>query len=316
MFCRLTAKQSQACVLGHGVDETREEVKGNHCVIMLPWRTGIAYVHNKKTLVVIKQEQECSSSDHICKKQIQLHVYVHEWIDMMDELKNDIPGLGMHVSDILHSTTNVLVIMSEHISSLLTVYDDMEIQAYAPCWKCFALANGIIEKKLESTEDHTSLPENKKMSISESRAKSDDINTLKPEVEESESDGLPTETENKTSPESMLVKSSHSDTSHIPMNNTPPNEDKKIFDSSPTPKQENEILKLCISGNQLPCFDIEASISHAIKDVPLCCPEHGEFKVEDIMPDLVSTTVIIQCVMLSKSLCLTFVIDIQGHESV
>lgn len=121
-----------------------------------PWKTGIAFAHRGRTLLVMKQatnqpsnefQKMWGSSFRLLKSEyrIEIHIYTNEWVTLSIELLelklpsfplDNIPGLA----------TKLLVMLTGHVKTLATTFFAGMLllpragvfSSYMPCWKCFA----------------------------------------------------------------------------------------------------------------------------------------------------------------------------------
>lgn len=125
-----------------------------------PWKTGVAFSHRGRTLLVVKEEDNRppETNDDLewlpAKKRIEIHVYAPEWLNVLQELvmagrptrmlENPIslPGIA----------TQLLVKISQHLLSLAQGWFNGVLKnalIYIPCWKCY----GRMPTKLHIQKD-------------------------------------------------------------------------------------------------------------------------------------------------------------------
>ena len=123
----------------------------------IPWKTGIAFSHRGRTLLVVKQannkalvESDRAHQVYLLegKIRVEVHVYTPEWVALANELLNCdkmsysldnpfcLPGMA----------TRLLVMISQHVKSLASDWfpgmfitpQSQKFPTYMPCWKCYA----------------------------------------------------------------------------------------------------------------------------------------------------------------------------------
>ena len=114
----------------------------------MPWRTGIAFTHYGRTLLVVKKEDNEDGKNGRVKClegnfRIEVHVYGPDWITVVNESSGDdeticdpfcLPAMA----------TQLLVMISSHIQSLasdwfpgMLLQRHHQVPTHLPCWKCF-----------------------------------------------------------------------------------------------------------------------------------------------------------------------------------
>ena len=122
----------------------------------IPWKTGIAFAHRGRTLLVLKQESNENCPEFLSRWEfsvklleeayrIEIHVYTDEWIRLVDELAKA-GRLDVHLTNVPAYATRLLVMVSGHIKSLATNWfpgmlespQGLSFVTFMPCWKCYA----------------------------------------------------------------------------------------------------------------------------------------------------------------------------------
>ena len=124
----------------------------------IPWKTGIAFAHRGRTLLVLKQESNVNCPEFLSRWEfsiklleevyrIEIHVYTDEWIRLVNELA-EAGRLDVHLTptNVTAYATRLLVMVSGHIKSLATNWFPGMLEApqgmffvtFMPCWKCYA----------------------------------------------------------------------------------------------------------------------------------------------------------------------------------
>ena len=129
------------------------------------WKTGIAFAHRSRTLLILKQETNESCPDHefLSRRElsvkfleeayrIEVHVYTDECIQLVNKLatKDDNFDVQLTPMNIAAYATRLLVMVSGHIKSLATNWfpgmlvstPRMSFVTFVPCWKCYAEISG------------------------------------------------------------------------------------------------------------------------------------------------------------------------------
>ena len=120
----------------------------------IPWKTGIAFAHRGKTLLVVKQEPNLREGGEDLRLtwlegtyRVEVHVYTPEWVALATELL-ECDRINYSIDAVPGLATKLLVMISQHVKSLasnwfpgmLTSYygPPLRFSTYMPCWKCFA----------------------------------------------------------------------------------------------------------------------------------------------------------------------------------
>ena len=123
-----------------------------------PWKTGIAFAHRDRTLLILKQEVNESCPEFLSRWElsvklldeayhIEVHVYTDEWIQLVNELAKDgCLDIQLTPTKIMAYATRMLVMVSRHIKSLATNWfpgmlvspPGVSYVTFVPCWKCYA----------------------------------------------------------------------------------------------------------------------------------------------------------------------------------
>ena len=122
------------------------------------WKTGIAFAHRGRTLLVLKQESNQSCQEFLNRWEfsiavlegayrIEVHVYTDEWIKLVNELA-EAGRLDIQITptNVTAFATRLLVMVSGHVKSLATNWfpgmlltpQNMSFVTFLPCWKCYA----------------------------------------------------------------------------------------------------------------------------------------------------------------------------------
>ena len=122
------------------------------------WKTGIAFAHRDRTLLVLKQKVKESCPESLSRSElsvklldeayrIEVHVYTNEWIQLVNELNEDgCLDIQLTPTKIIAYATQLLVMVSRHIKSLATNWfpgmlvspPGVSYVTFVPCWKCYA----------------------------------------------------------------------------------------------------------------------------------------------------------------------------------
>ena len=124
----------------------------------IPWKTGIAFAHRGRTLLVLKQETNDTCPDFLNRWEfsiklleevyrIEVHIYTDEWIKLVNDLA-EAGRLDVQITptNVTAFATRLLVMVSGHIKSLATLWfpgmlvapQGMTFVTFMPCWKCYA----------------------------------------------------------------------------------------------------------------------------------------------------------------------------------
>lgn len=138
-------------------DET-ESFHDKDILNWIPWKTGIAFAHRGRTLLVLKQEANESNPEYLSQwdfsvrlleeaYRIEVHVYTDEWIQLVNEI-SEVGRLDIQLTppNVTAYATRLLVMISGHIKSLATNWfrgmlvspPGMSFVTFTPCWKCYA----------------------------------------------------------------------------------------------------------------------------------------------------------------------------------
>ena len=121
-----------------------------------PWKTGIAFAHRGRTLLVMKQVTNQPSDEflkawgtsvHLLKSEyrIEIHIYTNEWVTLCVELMDlNLPSFPL--DNMSGLATKLLVMLTGHVKTLATTFFAGMLSllrggmfsSYVPCWKCFA----------------------------------------------------------------------------------------------------------------------------------------------------------------------------------
>ena len=136
--------------------------KQKNALDWIPWKTGIAFAHRGRTLLVVKQEINQSLDATLGPNlhtqlnwleglyRIEVHIYTREWVVLASELLEcqQITYSLDNPSCLPSLATRLLVIISQHVKSLASKWfpgmlvassnHHTELSTYMPCWKCFA----------------------------------------------------------------------------------------------------------------------------------------------------------------------------------
>jgi hypothetical protein len=122
-----------------------------------PWKTGIAFAHGDRILLVLKQKVKESCPEFLKPSsklldeeyRIEVHVYTNEWIQLVNELaEGGCLDIQLTPTKIIAYATRLLVMVSGHIKSLVTNWFpgmlvsppgvSLSFVTFVPCWKCYA----------------------------------------------------------------------------------------------------------------------------------------------------------------------------------
>ena len=124
----------------------------------IPWKTGIAFAHRGRTLLVLKQETNENCPGTLSRWEfsvklleevyrIEVHVYTDELIRLVNELAEaGRLDIQLTPTNVTAYATRLLVMVSGHIKSLATNWfpgmlvspPGMSFVTFMPCWKCYA----------------------------------------------------------------------------------------------------------------------------------------------------------------------------------
>lgn len=134
-------------------NSTEEEIRDRDILNWNPWKTGIAFSHRGRTLLVVKQEDNRHEMPGFNLKwlegayRVEVHVYTPEWVTLGNELLVcDRPQYTLDgLSSLPGLATQLLVMISQHVKSLasnwfpgMLISHATKFNTYMPCWKCFA----------------------------------------------------------------------------------------------------------------------------------------------------------------------------------
>lgn len=138
--------------------EYGDDLPDKDIISWIPWKTGIAFAHRGRTLLVLKQEANETCPDFLSRWEfsiklleeayrIEVHIYTDEWIKLVNDLA-EAGRLDVQITptNVTALATRLLVMVSGHIKSLATSWfpgmvvapQGMSFVTFMPCWKCYA----------------------------------------------------------------------------------------------------------------------------------------------------------------------------------
>ena len=141
--------------------ESSEDVDGvldKDVLSWIPWKTGIAFAHRGRTLLVLKQESNEVCPDFLNRWEfsiklleeayrVEVHIYTDEWIKLVEDLA-EAGRLDVQITptNVTAFATRLLVMVSGHVKSLATHWfpgmlvapHGFSFVTFMPCWKCYA----------------------------------------------------------------------------------------------------------------------------------------------------------------------------------
>ena len=147
--------------IGQVYSENSPSFQDKDSLHWIPWKTGIAFAHKGRTLLVLKQEPNLPCEKFLsiwtpnkftlleATWRIEVHVHTDDWIKLVADL-SDTGQIDQSLSPsyITGLATRLLVMILQHVKSLATIYFPgmlvshhpypQTFPTYMPCWKCFA----------------------------------------------------------------------------------------------------------------------------------------------------------------------------------
>lgn len=124
----------------------------------MPWKTGLAFVYQNRTLIVIQQVtnapyKEFSQTWHEervdvmnSSRRIEFHIYTNECILLAEDILESTTPCSLIKSSVVSMATTLLTMISWHIKALAQSWFpgmlketlNQPFLTYLPCWKCYA----------------------------------------------------------------------------------------------------------------------------------------------------------------------------------